>query len=245
MTRKYADCVRLQPRAPKDEKNGSHLISTGGIRIIAAFATTLAVSGCATTPTPSQALSSSSVLRPTPDATKPFAYIRPGTDFSAYTRVIIPPVSIYVGPDADFGKLPDSDRRILAEYMSSRFADVLGKRFQLVSQPGPGTLRIKLTLTGAKSSRPVLSTISHVLPVGIVVNAGAQIAGRPGTFSGWVSYAVEIEDAETGSLLYAYAGNGSANALDLTSVFRKLDAAKAGIRSASARLDKELNTTPY
>ncbi|RAL97208.1 DUF3313 domain-containing protein [Agrobacterium sp. MS2] len=227
-----------------DEGSRIRTVPPAWIRIFAACATVLTISGCATTSTPSQALSSSAVLRPTSDAKKPYAYQRAGTDFSSYSRAIILPASIYAGPDAQFGKLSDGDQQTLAAYMSTQFVKVLGKRFQLVSQPGPGTLSIKLTLTGAKSSTPVLSTVSHVLPVGLVINAGAQVAGRPGTFSGWVSYAVEIEDAETGTLLYAYVGSSSANALDITSNFRGLDAAKAGIRSASEGLDKELSTYP-
>ena len=91
-----------------------------------------------------------------------------------------------------------------------------------------------------EASTPVLSTVSHVLPVGLVVNAGAQATGGRGTFSGWVSYAVEIEDAHTGTLLYAHVANRSANALDITANFGPLDAAKAGVRSAADKLDKEL-----
>jgi hypothetical protein len=244
MNRENADYILAHPSSICDEGLSIRTVPPAWIRIFAACATALTISGCATTSTPSQALSSSAVLRPTSDAKRPYAYLREGTNFSAYSRAIIPPVSIYAGPDAQFGKLSDSDRQTLAGYMSTQFGQVLGKRFQLVGQPGQGTLRIKLTLTGAKSSTPVLSTVSHVLPVGIVVNAGAQVAGRPGTFSGWVSYAVEIEDAQTGTLLYAYVGSSSANALDITSNFRGLDAAKAGIRSASDRLDKELTAYP-
>ena len=76
--------------------------------------------------------------------------------------------------------------------------------------------------------------------IGLVVNAGAQATGGRGTFSGWVSYAVEIEDAHTGTLLYAHVANRSANALDITANFGPLDAAKAGVRSAADKLDKEL-----
>ena len=73
-----------------------------------------------------------------------------------------------------------------------------------------------------------------------MVNAGAQATGGRGTFSGGVSYAVEIEDAETGSLLYAHVASRSANALDITANFGGLDAANAGVRSAADQLGDEL-----
>ncbi len=220
-------------------KRPSDTLSIWG-RGLAASATTLALAACATTPPPSQALSSSAYLRPTSDKSRPYAYRRPDADFAAYSRVMIPPTAIYAGADAQFGNMSAADRQVLAVYMHREFSRVLGRRFQLVGQPGPGTLRARLTLTGAEASTPVLSTVSHVLPVGLVVNAGAQATGGRGTFSGWVSYAVEIEDAQAGTLLYAHVASRSANALDITANFGGLDAAKAGVRSAADQLDKEL-----
>jgi len=214
------------------------------IRNLAGFAVVAVVSGCATTPPPSQALSSSAVLRPTSDKTKPYAYRRPDANFAAYNRVIVPPTEIYAGLDAQFGKMSSADRQALASYMHQEFVKVLGRRFQIVGQPGPDTLRARLTLTGAETSTPVLSTVTHVLPVGLIVNAGAQATGGRGTFSGWMSYAVEIEDAPTGSLLYAHVATRSANALDITANFGSLDAAKAGVRSAANHLGKELAGSP-
>lgn len=212
-----------------------------GCAAIAACAIPLLLPACATTPAPSLALSSSALLRPTSEKTKPYAYRRPDANLAAYARVIVPPTEIYAGPDAQFSKMSAADRQALAVYMHQEFSKTLGRRLQLAGKPGPGTLRVRLTLTGAEASTPVLSTVSHVLPVGLVVNAGAQATGGRGTFSGWVSYAVEIEDAQTGTLLYAHVASRSAKALDITANFGRLDAAKAGIRSAADQLGKELS----
>jgi hypothetical protein len=35
-----------------------------------------------------------------------------------------------------------------------------------------------------------MSEVSHILPVGVLVNAGLQVSGHNGTFLGSVSYAV-------------------------------------------------------
>lgn len=155
------------------------------MRGLVAFAAIAVISGCATTPPPSVALSSSALLRPTSDKSKPYAYRRADVNFAAYGRVLVPPTEIYAGPDAQFGKMSAADRQALAVYMHQEFSRVLGRRLQIAGQPGPGTLRARLTLTGAEASTPVLSTVSHVLPVGLVVNAGAQATGGRGTFSGW------------------------------------------------------------
>jgi hypothetical protein len=103
-----------------------------------------------------------------------------------------------------------------------------------------GTLRVHLTLTGLETSTPVLSAVSHVLPAGLLVNAGFQGVGHKGTFLGSVSQAVELYDAETGELIYASVSKDTAHALDLTASFGRLDAARAGVRLGAQHLCDKL-----
>ena len=102
------------------------------VRGLAACAMALGLAACATTPPPSQALSSSAYLRPTSDKTRPYAYRRPDANFASYSRVIVPPTAIYAGPDAQFGKMSVTDQQALASYMHQEVSKVLGRRFQLV-----------------------------------------------------------------------------------------------------------------
>jgi hypothetical protein len=107
--------------------------------------------------------------------------------------------------------------------------------------PGPDTLRVRLTLTGVETSTPVLSTVTRVTPAGLVLNAGLAAADKKGTFSGSVSYAVELSDASTGELLNAYVTNQSANALNVVASFGPLDAARGGVRAGADQLRDKLD----
>jgi hypothetical protein len=84
------------------------------------------------------------------DAEKvPFRTAAP-VDWRGYHKVVIDPVVIYRGPDQQFGDLSEKDKETLARYMQARFTERLKKRFMLVNSAGPETVRVRLTLAGAK-----------------------------------------------------------------------------------------------
>jgi len=198
--------------------------------------TGLSVAGCSTKPVNYQALTSTAHLRPAKGGDNAFEYRDVSADFGTYSKVIIEPVTVYQGADAHFGSLSEEDRQIVATYMQRKFAEVLSTRFQMVSGAEPGALRIHLTLTGIKASVPVLSTISHVAPVGLAINGALQALGENGTMYGALTYAVEISDPATGKLLLAYITQQTPDALDVTASIGYLDAAKTGARIGARQL---------
>jgi Protein of unknown function (DUF3313) len=199
----------------------------------------LALPGCGSTPVAYQELGSAAQLRPAREAEKPFQY-RGTSDLAGYSKLMIDPVTIYTGPDAQFGSVSPDDRKIVADYMTRKFTEVLGKRYELTNEPAPGTARLHLTLTGIETSTPVLSTVSHVAPVAVVVNTALEATDHNGTFFGSVSYAVELSDAVGGDLLYAYVTRQTPDALDVTASVGYLDAAKTGIRIGARHLVADL-----
>lgn len=202
----------------------------------------LLLGGCAAAPTDYRGLASAADLKPAADSETPFQYRDPAVDFGRYTRLMIDPATLYGGKDGQFGTMSEADRTLLADYLHDRFARVLKRRYRIVTAPGPDTARLHLTLTGAAASVPVLSTLSHLAPAGLVINTGLEIAGRNGTFFGSVSYAVELSDSESGQMLYAYVTRQTPDALDITASFGYLDAARTGIRIGADHFLHDLQT---
>jgi hypothetical protein len=139
----------------------------------------LALAACSTVkPVKYSSLVSWPYLRINPDdrngAHMPYRYALP-QDWSRYRKLVLEPVEIYGGPDAEFRHINDADRSALAQFMQSTFAEKLTSRFDLVNESGADTLRIRLTLTGAGTAPP-----------------------------GYVIYAVEIMDSSSNRLIEAY-----------------------------------------
>lgn len=195
----------------------------------------LVVAGCATQPKPYESLASSSQLKPNPEGAAAYLYKAPNVDFKQYTKFIIPPVAIYQGPDAQFGSVSDKDKQEMADFIRSEFAKVLDPSYPIVTQPGPGVAQIKFTLAGLETTNPVGATLTHLAPVGIVMNLGKTAAGGQGSFMGSVTFAGEIYDSQSNTLIAAFVSKQHASAMDMTATLSALDSAKAGVTEGAEK----------
>ncbi|MGO4701395.1 DUF3313 domain-containing protein [Dyella sp. 2RAB6] len=217
-----------------------HLKAPGAIFFCA---TVLALAGCATTrPMPYQGIESSGYLRPNEDTHRghqPYVYDT-RVDWSQYRSFVLDPVNIYRGQDQQFGKVAEQDRQALAGYMQEQFQAKLRERYAQVSEPRRDTLRIRVTLTGARASTTFISTFTRMDIGGAPYNAVQAVRGREGLFTGSVSYAVEIYDASSQRLLKAYVDKQYPNAMNMKATFGAMSAARTGIQKGADNLLQNL-----
>jgi hypothetical protein len=207
-----------------------------GLRRAAIIAALLGLAACASEPAPRTGLASSPELKPMADDPTELRYRNANADLRKYKKFMVDPVTIYSGADATFGETSPADRQDVADFMEKEFRRVLGQRYQIVTTPGPDVARLHLTLAGLETTRPALSTVTHVLPVGLVMNVGKSATGGQGSFMGSVTFAAEVFDSRTNELLGAAVTKRSANAMDLGAMFTGLDAAKAGVTNGAESL---------
>ena len=202
----------------------------------------LIVAGCATEPKAYESLASAKELQPNKEGPAEYLYKAPNVDFKQYTKFIIPPAAIYQGADAQFGDVPDKDKQEMADFLGSEFTRVLGEGYPIVAQPGPGVAQIKLTLAGLETTNSAGATLSHLAPVGIAMNLAKTGGGAQGSFMGSVTFAGEIYDSQSNTLIAAFVTKQHAAAMDLTSVLGALDSSKAGVTKGAgdfkAAIDK-------
>lgn len=211
------------------------------VRCCALVMVSVTLIGCASTrPMPYSQLPSASYLRPH-DGSRgdrmPYSY-KSEVDWTRYRAALIEPVSIYRGPDAQFEDVPEQDKRMLADYMQQEFGNAIGQRWQRATTAESDSLRVRITLTGAKPSKRVLGTLMKVDIGGGSYNAVQAARGKEGAFSGSVSYAVEIFDAQSNRLLAAYVEKQYPSAMNIKASLGAYDAAKAGIRKGAEQLVK-------
>jgi hypothetical protein len=201
------------------------------------------VAGCTTpSPTAYSGLASASQLQPNPqDKTGrvPYRY-QTTVNWRQYNKIIIDPVTVYSGPDNQFGKLAEKDKAFLANYMQGQFTEKLKTRFAVVSTPAPATLRLHLTLTGAKATTAILGTATRLDVAGGVYNTVQAVRGREGSMTGSVNYAVEIYDAPSNRLLASYVTKQYPNAMNIGASFTAMDASMVGVRKGADALLAEL-----
>lgn len=205
----------------------------------------MALAGCAShEPVRYAGLSSSARLTANTDDNKdriPYKYAAP-VDWKKYDRIQIEPVSLYQGADGQFDDMDPADRKKLADYMQNKFYEVLHSRFITTTGVSaeipakPGTLRLRLTLTGADTTPQVVGTVTKFDLAGGPYNIVQSIRGGRGMMSGSVNYAVEIHDAVTGELLLAYVTEQYPNAMNISATIGSLSAAETGIDKGADQL---------
>lgn len=164
-------------------------------------------------------------------------YINPSYQQSCnkYNKVLIEPVSFWVRANSDLADLPAEERSTLVNHLHGSLVNELGKHYQIVNTPQPGTLRIRTAITEAEGSWVVLDTVSSFVPQLLVMSKLKEIATGTATFVGRASGEAEVTDAVTGER-FASAVDSIVGAKSVTGVTSQWDDVTRAFDSWSGRL---------
>jgi hypothetical protein len=128
-------------------------------------------------------------------------YENPAADWSSYTKAIVTPARFEKPEGASASDLEDLQK--LTDAMYAVLVEQLGHVVEIVTEPGPGTLRIDAAIYDAQKKQTGLNLISGALPVGIAVNAVVVAARGKSLAVGELSGEMKITDTMTGELIAA------------------------------------------
>lgn len=126
-------------------------------------------------------------------------YRDPDARWTSYDKVLLEPVTLWRTGRKSLDSVPEEDLLRLVSYFQVAVRKRLGKGFLLVDQPGAGVMRIRLGITQARASDPVLDVVT--------AHGDGKVAGRTSLdpemrrFLENAAIEGEIRDAENGRLL--------------------------------------------
>ncbi|MFH0997317.1 MAG: DUF3313 domain-containing protein [Pseudomonadota bacterium] len=88
-------------------------------------------------------------------------------DFAKYNKVMLDSVVFFFANDADYKGMDPNELKTLADGFNLQILNVLKDTYPIVSEPGPDVIRIRFAVTDLKSSKPGMSAVSSVVPVGL------------------------------------------------------------------------------
>ena len=183
---------------------------------VVAVATALAVAGCAPKGGFSGFLGDYSKLKRDAFLDNSLAYTDPTKDLKQYTKFIIEPVVVHFAPDADGIAIDPADLKMLADYWRDETVKALSRHYTVVTEPGPGVLRVRAAITGIKKNVPLASVRS--------------ITKAPDIGLGGASMEAEALDAQTGERVAAVVDSRSGATLGITGQRQTYDDAKEIMR---------------
>lgn len=128
-------------------------------------------------------------------------YIRPGVQWSSYNAVQLDSVTLWT--DANTAALSPEDQQMLTDGFYKDLYDELSKYFTVVKQPGPNTLRLRVALTQAQAAKPVIRTVTTVIPQMRVLGTVIGLTANTATTVGSATVEMEVVDSVTNQVLAA------------------------------------------
>ena len=176
------------------------------LALVGLIAVPLITTGCTATrgrrgaPEESGFLRDYSQLQENPDYPAARVYVRPGVQWARYNSVQIDSVGLW-GDATE--KISAEDQQMLTDMLYKSLQEDLSKYFMIVNQAGPNTLRLRVALTQVQSAKPVLRTVTTVVPQLRVLGSIVGLAADTATTVGSATVEMEVLDSVTNERLAA------------------------------------------
>lgn len=140
-------------------------------------------------------------LQPGPEGGAKMRWLKPGVDFSKYKKFMVDSVVFFFADDSQYKGIDPVEMKGLADAFNKELVAALKDRYPIVAEPGPDVARVRFAITGFKQSRPVLSGITSIVPVGLAVSLVKKGATGGWTGSGATSAELMALDTMTNDVI--------------------------------------------
>jgi len=173
------------------------------------------------------------VLGPGPSEGAQKRWLKPGTNFGKYNKVMLESVVFYLADDAAYKGIDPQVMKDLADNFNVTVVNALKDKYPIVSQPGPDVMVLRPAITDLEQSRPVLSGITSVVPIGLGVSIIKRSATGAWTGSGTTGLAMIVLDSMTKDVIAVAADEKAAG---FTERFSKYGSAEEAFKFWAQRL---------
>ena len=162
-------------------------------------------------------------------------WLKSGVDFSQYKKLMVDSVVFFYAPDAKYKAIDPQDMKELADAFNQEIFNALKDTYPIVSEPGPDVARLRIALTGIKPSKPAVSVVTSIVPVGLAISLVKK--GATGGYSGSGATSAEFEaiDSTTNEVIALAVDDQKAG---FTERFSKLGSAKEAFKFWAGRIKK-------
>ena len=142
-------------------------------------------------------------LKPGSEGKAHFLWVKPGVNFTKYNKVIVDYVIFAFANDSEYKGIDANEMKKIGDDASLALVNTIKEEFPVVSEPGPDVLRVRTAIVDLKQSRPTLSAVSTVMPVGLGISLIKKDATGTWTGSGATSAEMMVLDSMTNEVLGA------------------------------------------
>ncbi len=149
-------------------------------------------------------------LEPGPEGGAKMRWVDPEANLSKYNKYMIDSVIFYFADDSEYKGFDPQEMKNLADGFDKAIVKAFKGKYPIVTKPGPDVARIRFAITGFKQSRPVISAVSSIIPVGLAVSVAKKGATGSWTGSGATSGELMVLDSMTNKVIVVAVDDRSA-----------------------------------
>jgi len=121
-------------------------------------------------------------LTPGPEGGAKLRWLKPGVNFSEYDKFMVDSVIFYLSDQSEYKGIDPQEMKDLADSFNKELVDALKYKYTIVTEPGPNVARIRVAITNIKASKPGVSAVTSIVPIGLGVSVIKK--GASGGWSG-------------------------------------------------------------
>ncbi len=164
-------------------------------------------------------------------------WLKPGVDFKKYNRFMVDSVVFFLADKADYKGIDPQEMKELCDEFNKALVAAFKDKLPIVAEPGTNVARVRFAITNVQPSRPGVSAVTSIIPVGL----GVSLV-KKGATGGWVGSgetATELMVLDTASNEIVALG-ATKRAAEFDERFSKWGSAKEAFKFWSERLVKTI-----
>ena len=142
-------------------------------------------------------------FQPGPEGAAKLRWLRPGVDFAKYNKFMVDYVVFALSPDSKYKGIDADEMKQLADAASLAIVNAIKEKYPVVSEPGPDVARVRFAIVDLEQSRPAISVVTTVVPVGLGISLVKKGASGEWTGGGLTKAEAMVLDSMTNEVIGA------------------------------------------
>jgi len=164
-------------------------------------------------------------------------WLKPGVDFKKYNRFMVDSVVFFLADKSDYKGIDPQEMKDLCDEFNKALVAAFKDKLAIVAEPGPDVARVRFAITNVQPSRPGVSAVTSIVPVGLGVSLVKKGATGGWVGSGATATELMILDTATNEIV---ALGATKRAAEFDERFSKWGSAKEAFKFWSERLVKSI-----
>lgn len=142
------------------------------------------------------------LLKPGPEGGAKLRWEKEGVTPRKYNRFMVDSVIFFLADNSDYKGIDPQEMKELADEFNKDLMAAFKGKYPIVAEPAPDVARIRIAITDIKPSRPGVSAVTSVIPVGLGISLIKKGATGGWSGSGETGIEVMVLDSMTNEIVF-------------------------------------------